>query len=66
MSLISDHLKDQLVQYMKRFPKVKFVRSKERVGLIKARMLGASVAKGKILTFLDSHIEATTGVNHMI
>ena len=57
----TDHLKDQLEQYMQRFPKVRIVRASVRVGLIKARMMGARAATGKILTFLDSHIEATTG-----
>ena len=46
---------------MEKFPKIRIVRASTRVGLIKARMMGAQAAKGKILTFLDSHIEATTG-----
>jgi len=40
---------------------VRVVRSGERNGLIKARMLGASHAKGRVLTFLDSHVEASPG-----
>lgn len=36
-------------------------RSKERIGLIKARLIGAQAASGKVLTFLDAHCEATTG-----
>lgn len=40
---------------------VKVVRSEDRVGLIKARLLGAKVAKGKVLTFLDAHCECTEG-----
>ena len=39
----------------------KVVHSKERVGLIKARLLGAKVATGEILTFLDAHCECTQG-----
>ncbi|BES96786.1 polypeptide N-acetylgalactosaminyltransferase [Nesidiocoris tenuis] len=37
------------------------IRSKERIGLIKARLVGAREAKGHILTFLDAHCECTTG-----
>jgi polypeptide N-acetylgalactosaminyltransferase len=40
---------------------VKVVRAKSRVGLIKARLLGAEVAQGNVLTFLDAHCECTKG-----
>lgn len=40
---------------------VKVFRNPERVGLIKARLLGAGEAKGSILTFLDAHCECTEG-----
>ena len=36
---------------------VRIVRMPERSGLIRARMTGAGVAKGDVLTFLDSHCE---------
>lgn len=34
---------------------VRVVRQPERKGLITARLLGASIAQGEILTFLDAH-----------
>uniref|UniRef100_A0AC35TZK5 Glyco_trans_2-like domain-containing protein n=1 Tax=Rhabditophanes sp. KR3021 TaxID=114890 RepID=A0AC35TZK5_9BILA len=41
--------------------RVKIIRSQKRVGLIKARLMGAQEASGKVLTFLDSHCECTIG-----
>lgn len=37
------------------------LRSKERVGLIKSRLIGVKQARGEVLTFIDAHCEATTG-----
>lgn len=40
---------------------VRIIRSKERIGLIKSRLLGVEAARGKVLTFIDAHCEATDG-----
>lgn len=40
---------------------VRIVRTKERSGLIRARMAGAQAAKGDVLIFLDAHCESSPG-----
>ena len=48
-------------QLLAGIPKVHVVRMEERSGLMRARVRGAELAVGPILTFLDSHCEVTTG-----
>ncbi|XP_066855851.1 polypeptide N-acetylgalactosaminyltransferase 3 isoform X4 [Anser cygnoides] len=58
---VDEYLHDKLDEYVKQFQIVKVVRQKERKGLITARLLGASVATGETLTFLDAHCECFYG-----
>ncbi|PAV86556.1 hypothetical protein WR25_11946 [Diploscapter pachys] len=56
------YLRKPLDTYLKRLPiTIKIVHLKERSGLIRARLTGSEMAKGKILLFLDAHVEVTDG-----
>ncbi|XP_062559755.1 putative polypeptide N-acetylgalactosaminyltransferase 9 [Armigeres subalbatus] len=55
------HTKTQLEEYFAKELKVRILRSTERLGLIKARLLGARNATTEVLTFLDAHCECTDG-----
>ncbi|XP_035238288.1 polypeptide N-acetylgalactosaminyltransferase 6 [Anguilla anguilla] len=57
----ADHLQDRLEKHAATLKVVRVVRQPERKGLITARMLGASVARGEVLTFLDAHCECFHG-----
>ena len=56
-----DHLGPRLQTEVDKMPKVKLLRLAERGGLMRARMAGIEAAEAEVLTFLDSHIEATEG-----
>ncbi|VDK19184.1 unnamed protein product, partial [Anisakis simplex] len=56
-----EHLKKDLEEYMATLKKVRILRMEKREGLIRARLKGAAVAKGPVITFLDSHCECMEG-----
>ncbi|KAG5668769.1 hypothetical protein PVAND_016696 [Polypedilum vanderplanki] len=56
-----ENLQKTLEDEALKLPKVKIVRSPIRIGLMKARMLGAVNAQGPALIFMDAHMEVTKG-----
>lgn len=57
-----EYLHRPLDEFVKTLPvRVKIFRNKERLGLMRSRLVGADAATGDTLTFLDAHIEATDG-----
>ncbi|KAE8749738.1 hypothetical protein FOCC_FOCC003478 [Frankliniella occidentalis] len=55
-------LQRELDEYVATLPvPVRVLRSPARVGLVRARLLGARAARGRVLTFLDAHCECTKG-----
>ncbi|MCL4129950.1 UNVERIFIED_CONTAM: hypothetical protein GTU68_042670 [Idotea baltica] len=57
-----EFLKKPLEEHVAQLPvPVRVIRTGNRTGLIRARLLGAQEAKGSVLTFLDAHCEVTKG-----
>lgn len=55
------NLKQPLDDAVASLPKVRIMRSPFRIGLMKARMLGAVNSQGPALIFMDAHIEVRPG-----
>ncbi len=61
-SYFAGDLKNPLDEYVATLPvDTRVVRLPNRSGLIRARLSGASQARGSVLVFLDAHVEATQG-----
>lgn len=58
---LTENLQGPLEDQLQQFEKVKVIRMPQREGLVRARLRGAEVSGGEVLTFLDSHCEATEG-----
>ena len=56
-----EHLGDRLTRELEAMARVRLIRMPERGGLMRARMAGIEAAEAEVLTFLDSHVEATEG-----
>ncbi|XP_064093282.1 polypeptide N-acetylgalactosaminyltransferase 5-like [Macrobrachium nipponense] len=57
-----DYLGEELEKHVKTLPvPVRVLRTGQRSGLIRARLLGAKQVKGQVITFLDAHVECTEG-----
>ncbi|XP_071508632.1 polypeptide N-acetylgalactosaminyltransferase 4-like [Diadema antillarum] len=58
-----EHLLEPLEDYIANIhtARIRIIRSRQRYGLIKARMLGVEEASAPTFTFLDSHVEVMMG-----
>lgn len=60
---VAAFLREPLDEHVAKLPvSTRVLRTSERVGLVRARLMGAKEARGQILTFLDAHCECTIGM----
>jgi polypeptide N-acetylgalactosaminyltransferase len=52
---------DPLIELVEKLPKVRLLRSPIRLGLMKARVIGCTEAKGPVLVVMDAHVEVAMG-----
>ncbi|CAF0961394.1 unnamed protein product [Adineta steineri] len=56
-----EHITVRLPEYIQRWNGlVKYVRTKQRVGLVEARIIGAQTCEGDVVVVLDAHCECVT------
>ena len=58
---LNDYIDNVLNAPTSKWSPVRLLRSENRTGLIRARLIGAAQAQGSVLTFLDAHCEVTIG-----
>jgi len=59
---VAAFLQHPLDEHVAKLPvPTRVLRTQERVGLVRARLMGAQEARGQVLTFLDAHCECTVG-----
>lgn len=59
---VAAFLRQPLDEYVAKLPvPTRVLRTQERVGLVRARLMGGQEARGQVLTFLDAHCECTVG-----
>ncbi|KAL7011728.1 hypothetical protein ACKWTF_014411 [Chironomus riparius] len=56
-----EYYHEELNKYIKKYPKIRIVRSPKRQGIILTRIMGARNAIGPVIVMVDSHCEVTPG-----
>jgi len=56
-----EYYQEHLDEYIKKYPKIRLIRSHRRQGIIPTRIMGGRNAVGPVIVYLDSHVEVTPG-----